>query len=46
MHRIGLVLSAGFHVMSCAALATFETANFIAREHFYDVSPFLGFECR
>jgi transcriptional regulator GlxA family with amidase domain len=36
--RVGLILPAGFHVMSYATLATFETANFIAGEHFYDVS--------
>jgi transcriptional regulator GlxA family with amidase domain len=36
--RVGLILPAGFHVMSFAALATFDTANFIAAEHFYDVS--------
>ena len=38
MLRVGLILPAGFHVMSFAALATFDTANFIAAEHFYDVS--------
>jgi transcriptional regulator GlxA family with amidase domain len=37
MHRIGLVLPAGFHVMSYAALATFDTANYIAGEKLYDV---------
>jgi transcriptional regulator GlxA family with amidase domain len=36
--RVGLILPAGFHVMSFAALATFDTVNFIAAEHFYDVS--------
>jgi transcriptional regulator GlxA family with amidase domain len=36
--RVGLILPAGFHVMSYAALAAFETANFIAGEHFYEVS--------
>jgi transcriptional regulator GlxA family with amidase domain len=36
--RVGLILPAGFHVMSFAALATFDTANFITGEHFYDVS--------
>jgi transcriptional regulator GlxA family with amidase domain len=36
--RVGLILPAGFHVMSYATLATFETANFIAGEQFYDVS--------
>jgi transcriptional regulator GlxA family with amidase domain len=38
MLRVGLILPAGFHVMSYAALATFDTANFIAGETFYDVS--------
>jgi transcriptional regulator GlxA family with amidase domain len=38
MLRVGLILPAGFHVMSYAALATFDTANFIADEKFYDVS--------
>ena len=38
MHRIGLVLPAGFHVMSYAALATFDTANYVARETFYEVN--------
>jgi transcriptional regulator GlxA family with amidase domain len=36
--RVGLILPAGFHVMSYAALAAFETANFIAGERFYEVS--------
>jgi transcriptional regulator GlxA family with amidase domain len=36
--RVGLILPAGFHVMSYAALAAFETANFIVGEHFYEVS--------
>jgi transcriptional regulator GlxA family with amidase domain len=38
MLRVGLILPAGFHVMSYAALATFDTANFIAGEEFYAVS--------
>ena len=38
MLRVGLILPAGFHVMSYATLATFDTANFIAGEQFYDVS--------
>ena len=38
MLRVGLILPAGFHVMSYAALATFDTANFIAGERFYGVS--------
>ncbi len=38
MHRVGLIVPAGFHVMSYAALATFDTANYIAGETFYDVS--------
>ena len=36
--RVGLILPADFHVMSYATLATFETANFIAGDQFYDVS--------
>jgi hypothetical protein len=31
MHRVGLIVPAGFHVMSYAALATFDTANYVAR---------------
>ena len=38
MLRVGLILPAGSHVMSYAALATFDTANFVADEQFYDVS--------
>ena len=38
MLRVGLILPSGFHLMSYAALATFDTANFIAGEKFYDVS--------
>jgi transcriptional regulator GlxA family with amidase domain len=38
MLRVGLFLPTGFHIMSYATLATFETTNFIAGEHFYDVS--------
>jgi transcriptional regulator GlxA family with amidase domain len=38
MHRVGLIVPAGFHVMSYAALATFDTANYIAGEAFYDVN--------
>jgi transcriptional regulator GlxA family with amidase domain len=38
MLRVGLILPAGFHVMSYATLATFDTANFIAGEQFYDIS--------
>jgi transcriptional regulator GlxA family with amidase domain len=38
MHRVGLILPAGFHVMSYAALATLDTANFVAGEKIYDVS--------
>jgi len=38
MHRVGLIVPAGFHVMSYAALATFDTANYIARETFYEVN--------
>ena len=38
MLSVGLILPAGFHVMSYAALATFDTANFIAGERVYDVS--------
>jgi hypothetical protein len=38
MLRVGLILPIGFHVMSYATLATFDTANFIAGEQFYGVS--------
>jgi transcriptional regulator GlxA family with amidase domain len=38
MLRVGLILPAGFHVMSYAAIATFDTANFISGEPFYDIS--------
>src|SRR5580693_10805503 len=38
MLRVGLILPAGFSAMSCATLATFDTANFIAGEQFYDIS--------
>ena len=38
MLRVGLILPPGFHVMSYTALATFDTANFVAGEPFYDVS--------
>jgi transcriptional regulator GlxA family with amidase domain len=38
MLRVGLILPAGFDVMSYATLATFETANLIAGEKFYDIS--------
>jgi transcriptional regulator GlxA family with amidase domain len=38
MLRVGLILPAGFHVMSYATIATFDTANFIAGEQFYDIS--------
>lgn len=38
MLRVGLILPVGFHVMSYAALATLDTANFIAGEEFYAVS--------
>ena len=38
MHRVGLIVPAGFHVMSYAALATFDTANYVARETFYEVN--------
>jgi transcriptional regulator GlxA family with amidase domain len=38
MHRVGLIVPAGFHVMSYAALATLDTANYIARETFYEVN--------
>jgi transcriptional regulator GlxA family with amidase domain len=37
MHRIGLVLSGGFEIMSAAAVAVFETANLTARKQIYDV---------
>ena len=38
MHRVRLILPAGFDVMSYAALGTFGTANFIAGQQFYDLS--------
>jgi transcriptional regulator GlxA family with amidase domain len=38
MLRVGLILPARFHVMSYSAIATFDTANFIAGEPFYDIS--------
>jgi transcriptional regulator GlxA family with amidase domain len=38
MLRVGLILPAGFNVMSYATLATFDTANFVAGEQFYDIS--------
>jgi transcriptional regulator GlxA family with amidase domain len=38
MLRVGLIVPAGFSAMSCATLATFDTANFTAGEHFYDIS--------
>jgi transcriptional regulator GlxA family with amidase domain len=38
MLRVGLILPAGFHVMSYAALGAFETANFISGEQIYEVS--------
>ena len=38
MLRVGLILPAGFGVMSYATLATFDNANFIAGEQFYELS--------
>jgi transcriptional regulator GlxA family with amidase domain len=38
MLRVGLIVPAGFHVMSYATIATFDTANFIVGEQFYDIS--------
>ena len=38
MLRVGLILPAGFNVMSYATIATFDTANFVAGEQFYDIS--------
>jgi hypothetical protein len=38
MLRVGLILPAGFHLMSYATIATFDTANFVAGEQFYDIS--------
>jgi transcriptional regulator GlxA family with amidase domain len=38
MHRVGLILPVGSHMMSYAALGTFGTANFIAGQQFYDLS--------
>jgi transcriptional regulator GlxA family with amidase domain len=38
MLRVGLIVPAGFSAMSCATLAAFDTANFTAGEHFYDIS--------
>jgi transcriptional regulator GlxA family with amidase domain len=37
IHRVGFIVPRGFHVMSYAALATFDTANFVAAEPFYEV---------
>jgi transcriptional regulator GlxA family with amidase domain len=37
MHRIGLVIYPGVHVMSLAPLAVFEMANMTSGETFYDV---------
>lgn len=37
IHRVGFIVPGGFHVMSYAALATFDTANFVAAEPYYDV---------
>jgi transcriptional regulator GlxA family with amidase domain len=38
MLRVGLILPAGFGVMSYATLATFDNANFVAGEQFYELS--------
>lgn len=38
MHRIGLVVSPGFQLMSFAALSAFEFANLAAPEPFYELS--------
>ena len=38
MLRVALILPAGFHVMSYATVATFDTANSIAGEQFYELS--------
>jgi transcriptional regulator GlxA family with amidase domain len=38
IHRVGLIVPGGFHIMSYATLATFDTANFVANETFYDAS--------
>ena len=38
MLRVGMILPAGFQVMSYATLATFDTANCVAGEQFYGVS--------
>jgi hypothetical protein len=35
--RVGLFLPANFSVLSFAPFAAFETANFVARERFYDL---------
>jgi transcriptional regulator GlxA family with amidase domain len=35
--RVGLFLPANFSVLSFAPVAAFETANFVARERFYDL---------
>jgi transcriptional regulator GlxA family with amidase domain len=37
MLRVGLILPAGFHMMSFATIATFDTVNFIVGEQFYDI---------
>ncbi len=37
MHRVGLVMPANFQVMSYAALAAFDMANFVSDETFYEI---------
>ena len=37
MHRVGLVMPANFQVMSYAALAAFDMANFVSEEPFYGI---------
>ena len=37
MHRVGLVMPANFQVMSYAALAAFDMANFVSEEPFYEI---------
>jgi len=37
MHRVGLVVVGDFQIMSCAAVAAFDIANFFAGKTFYDV---------
>ena len=37
MHRVALVVVGDFQIMSCAAVAAFDIANFFAGKTFYNV---------